>query len=161
MKLCAFFKHVFALASWNDSPESVISYVTKIYSSVMWWGEKGSIWWCYFWRQSSLMKGLILEHLYVGLSSVAYSHTFGVRHAFSLWLHLKLHTSLLYSRRKQYVTKKYDRIHSTHERVGKKYPDDLLLLAWFWSVHRMDTLLSHEAAGEDLWMAAKQRNWRW
>jgi len=25
----------------------------------------------------------------------------------------------------------------------------------------MDTLLSHEATGEDLWMAIKWRNWYW
>lgn len=31
--------------------------------------------------------------------------------------------------------------------VGKNYPDDLLLMQRFWSVHTMDTLLYHEATG--------------
>ncbi len=53
--------------------------------------------------------------------------------------------------------KKYVRIHSIHKRVGKMYLDDLLLLARFWSVHTMNTLLSHEATGEDLWMAVTRR----
>ncbi len=34
--------------------------------------------------------------------------------------------------------------------VGEKYPDNLLLLVKFWSARSMDTLQSHEAAGEDL-----------
>ena len=34
----------------------------------------------------------------------------------------------------------------------------LLFPARFWSVHTMDTLLSHEAKGEDLWMSVKRRN---
>jgi len=50
-----------------------------------------------------------------------------------------------------YATNKYVRIHAMHKRVGKKNLDDLLLLARFWSVYTMDTLLSHEATGEDLW----------
>jgi len=36
---------------------------------------------------------------------------------------------------------------------AKNYPGDLLLLGRFWSEDSMDTLLSHEARGEDLWMA--------
>jgi len=47
--------------------------------------------------------------------------------------------------------KKYVRIHNT-QRLGKKYTDDLLRPMRFWSVHMMDTLLSHEATGEDLWI---------
>jgi len=42
--------------------------------------------------------------------------------------------------------------HSIHKTVGEKYPDDQLLPA-FWNAHMMDTFLSHDAAGEDLWMA--------
>jgi len=41
------------------------------------------------------------------------------------------------------------------------YPDDLLRPVRFWSVHTMDTLQSHEATVEDLWMKAKWRNWCW
>jgi len=39
--------------------------------------------------------------------------------------------------------------------VGKKYSDDLLFLVRFWRANQMDTLLYHEATGEDLWMAAE------
>lgn len=43
--------------------------------------------------------------------------------------------------------------------VGEKYPDDLVFLPRFWSLHPLDTLLSHEATGENLWMAVKRHNW--
>lgn len=39
-----------------------------------------------------------------------------------------------------------------------KHPDDLQLLVSFWSVHSMETLLSHEATGEELWMAVNRGN---
>lgn len=42
--------------------------------------------------------------------------------------------------------------------VGKKCPDDLLFPPGFWGAHSIDTFLSHEAAGKDLWMAVKQCN---
>ncbi len=48
--------------------------------------------------------------------------------------------------------KKYVRIHDISKTVSKKFPDDLLLLSGFYSVHSIDTLLSHEATGEDVWM---------
>jgi len=51
--------------------------------------------------------------------------------------------------------KKYVRIHSPHKRVGKKTPDDLQLSARFWIVDTMDTLLFHEATGENLKMTVK------
>ncbi len=38
----------------------------------------------------------------------------------------------------------------------KQYPDDLLLLVRFWSVHPMDI-----SNPEDLWMSVKQHNWHW
>ncbi len=46
--------------------------------------------------------------------------------------------------------KKYVRIHNISKTVSKKFPDDLLLLSGFYSVHSIDTLLSHEATGEDV-----------
>ncbi len=38
-------------------------------------------------------------------------------------------------------------------KIGGKYPDDLILPQRFGSVHLVNTLLSHEATGEELWMA--------
>ncbi len=46
-------------------------------------------------------------------------------------------------------------IHSIKKTVGEKYPDYILLSPGSWSAHPIDTLLSHEATGEDLWMAVK------
>lgn len=47
----------------------------------------------------------------------------------------------------------YVQIDSIRKTLGEKYPDDLLILLGFWSVQSMDILLSHEATGQDLWMA--------
>ncbi len=52
----------------------------------------------------------------------------------------KMPSSLRYSRRKA-IWK------SIKKTVDEKYLDDLLLLPRFWSVHVMDTLLSHVAPG--------------
>ncbi len=54
---------------------------------------------------------------------------------------------------------KYVLIYSIRKIVGEKYLDDLLFPTRFSSVHLMDTVLSHEAMGEDLSMAVKQHNW--
>ncbi len=35
-------------------------------------------------------------------------------------------------------------------KIGGKYPDDLILPQRFGSVHLVNTLLSHEATGEEL-----------
>lgn len=43
-------------------------------------------------------------------------------------------------------------IHVFYKIVCNKYTDDLLLPLSFWSAHPVDTLLSHEAPWEDLWM---------
>lgn len=39
---------------------------------------------------------------------------------------------------------------SEFENVSEKYPDGLLFPVRLWSAHLMDTLLSHEATGEEL-----------
>ncbi len=77
----------------------------------------------------------------------------------SQWLHLYLHTSLQFGRRKT-VCDKRSMSEFTVKKEGKKYPDHVLPM-WFWSVHTMDALLSHEAMGEDLWIAVTPRNWCW
>ncbi len=46
--------------------------------------------------------------------------------------------------------------HSIWKTKAKKFPDDFS--REFWSVHLMDSLLSHEAMGEDLWMAVEWRS---
>lgn len=51
----------------------------------------------------------------------------------------------------------YIRIHSIRKTVGEKYPGDLLPAR---SVHSLDTLLSHQAMGKNLLMAAKRHNRR-
>jgi len=83
------------------------------------------------------------------------------------WLDPKSHTYLLHSWKIYYTIlknsmwqNKFDRIHSTNKR-DKKYLDDLLLPARFWNLHTMETLLSHEATGQDLWMPVKWHNWHW
>lgn len=44
--------------------------------------------------------------------------------------------------------------------VDEKYPDELLLLARFWKVRPMNTVLSHEAMRDNLWMGeAAQLTW--
>ncbi len=40
-----------------------------------------------------------------------------------------------------------------------KDSDNLILPVRFWSAYPMDTLLSHEATGADLWMTVKRCNW--
>jgi len=40
-----------------------------------------------------------------------------------------------------------------YKTVGEEYP------VWFWSVHPLDTLLSHEAMGEELGIVMKWLNW--
>lgn len=43
----------------------------------------------------------------------------------------------------------------------KKFLDDFLLPLRFWSDHSMDTLLPHEATGEELRMTVKWQKWCW
>jgi len=38
---------------------------------------------------------------------------------------------------------------------AKKYPDALLFRVRIWSVHTIDSLLSYEAMGEDLWICSE------
>jgi len=48
----------------------------------------------------------------------------------------------------------YVQIHCIHYGVVKHYPDDQLLPARCWSMHTMDTLLSHEAT-------QRSCEWQW
>ncbi len=52
---------------------------------------------------------------------------------------------------------KYVRNHG----IRKTYPDNLPLPLRFWNVQLMDTLLSHETKGIDLWKAVKWHSWHW
>ncbi len=57
------------------------------------------------------------------------------------------------------VGEKHVRIHNIHKTA--KSTQITLFPVGFLSVHSMDTLLSHEAMGEELWMAVKQCNLCW
>ncbi len=78
-----------------------------------------------------------------------------MNHSLKQVLCLKLNTSLLYCMWKT-VRQKNSQFHKT---VGEKYPDDLGYYL-HQDLHSVDTLLSHEATGENLWMAMKWHLWR-
>lgn len=75
--------------------------------------------------------------------------------SFHQFLYLTMHTSLLHSMWKQY----HVWIHTIHKTLSEKYTGALYYFCRASeSVLKMDTLLSHEAIEEYLWMAVKHCN---
>ncbi len=61
---------------------------------------------------------------------------------FYLWMNHSLHLNI-------FLLYRYVQIQSIHKTVREKYLDVLILPMGFWSVHSMDSFLSHEAMVED------------